>query len=1325
MQWSDGVTDNPRKDENVSGNISVTAQFQIKTYTLTYTAGPGGSISGNLNQTVNHGTDGTEVKAEPDAGYNFMQWSDEVTDNPRKDENITRNISVTANFTSIPPTAELSGSTTICYGSSATLSITLTGIRPWEIVYNDGVNNLTLTDIQSSPHTFSVSPLATKTYTLVSVSDAYAKEGNAQGSAVVTVNMLTVGGSVTGENSEILLTQPTGVLTLSGHTGSIVRWERQVNGGAWTGIANTTTTHSETPSTTGTYRFRAVVISGVCDPEYSEPFEIDVSDSPVIVNAFYDASNGNIVINGQYFTTSQEIDVTKLTISGGGKSFTLSSRTANVNPSSSTQATIVVTGKDKAFLNWILNINGFNSIEGSPYNISAAESWNGPALADHTTPLAVSSFLPPSIGSAIYNKLESTLDVTASRLAAAPEPVKDIDATKFTISGKDNESHTLTSASPDVNVISETRFIINIGEADKAAIDQILDILGTSSSTGHTYNLAAAEGWNRPVHENYGISDPTNPIEAIEIENQPPQALDVAITGSPEIGNTITGSYTYFDPEADPEEDSQYAWYRADDASGTGETLIQGASESQYTITVEDAAKYLAFEVTPVAEIGKSPGETVKSAWVEVANSPPAAFDIGITGRMEVGIELTATYQYFDPEGDPEGDTEIIWYRADDDSGSNEQEIHRGPQYTLLLEDEDKYIRITVTPFAAEGTMEGVPVPANYYGPVKNTLPTVSLTGPADLCQGSIADIIFELTGTAPWAVFYTDGTGENNFTATASPFVLTVSRGGIYRVTRIIDAEGLEGTELGEELVISSVHTILIEDWYTEIFDNGASGWTSFSPSSGMVNSWIFGLPDGDIFTSASEGSNIWYTDITNINIAEQSFVTSPCFDFSELERPMIAIDLWKEFGEDSDGAVLQYSINNDGNWKNTGMVGQGINWYNSSQITGMPGGQQTGWTATGTQPGENGWIDSRHDLDVIAGQNYIRFRIAYGSDGSGQSQGGLAFANIRIGDRTRLVLLEHFTNANDENSIAANKIVNDIAESKKHDVAYISYHTAFPSSDPINSQNTSDPAARALYYGASTVPFSVMDGGLNGEGRYNYSPARFNEIDMIRRALVQPYFNIGISQNQVNNDLSIEVEVSSVFALGPLDLTLHVAILETEIPGSVIGLGGDIVFRNVVRKLLPDAGGTFLPASWGANQSESYSFNWTIDNIFDSENLALVAFIQDENSREVYQVGTSSEFGIPTFVDLPSIDFNKPGLVFYPNPATDYLFIEFGENLTGDHILEIYNLSGYMVRTEILKGGRSNYEISTESLQRGVYLFSIRNNRDTVITARILIMK
>jgi hypothetical protein len=61
VNWSDGSTANPRTDSGVAANKSVTANFAINTYTLTYSAGPNGTVSGTTPQTVTHGSSGTTV----------------------------------------------------------------------------------------------------------------------------------------------------------------------------------------------------------------------------------------------------------------------------------------------------------------------------------------------------------------------------------------------------------------------------------------------------------------------------------------------------------------------------------------------------------------------------------------------------------------------------------------------------------------------------------------------------------------------------------------------------------------------------------------------------------------------------------------------------------------------------------------------------------------------------------------------------------------------------------------------------------------------------------------------------------------------------------------------------------------------------------------------------------------------------------------------------------------------------------------------------------------------------------------------------------------
>jgi len=98
VRWSDGSTQNPRTDTNVTANKFVMATFTINRYTLTYLAGPNGSIKGTTPQIVNYGAWGSPVTAVPNTGYHFVQWSDGLTKNPRTDMNVRANKCVTATF---------------------------------------------------------------------------------------------------------------------------------------------------------------------------------------------------------------------------------------------------------------------------------------------------------------------------------------------------------------------------------------------------------------------------------------------------------------------------------------------------------------------------------------------------------------------------------------------------------------------------------------------------------------------------------------------------------------------------------------------------------------------------------------------------------------------------------------------------------------------------------------------------------------------------------------------------------------------------------------------------------------------------------------------------------------------------------------------------------------------------------------------------------------------------------------------------------------------------------------------------------------------------
>jgi hypothetical protein len=98
VKWSDDVATAARTDGPVTANLTVTAEFALNEYTLTYLAGPNGSITGTTPQTVPHGGSGSAVTAVPNVGYHFVKWSDDVLTATRTDGPVTADVTVTAQF---------------------------------------------------------------------------------------------------------------------------------------------------------------------------------------------------------------------------------------------------------------------------------------------------------------------------------------------------------------------------------------------------------------------------------------------------------------------------------------------------------------------------------------------------------------------------------------------------------------------------------------------------------------------------------------------------------------------------------------------------------------------------------------------------------------------------------------------------------------------------------------------------------------------------------------------------------------------------------------------------------------------------------------------------------------------------------------------------------------------------------------------------------------------------------------------------------------------------------------------------------------------------
>jgi hypothetical protein len=175
----------------------------------------------------------------------------------------------------------IAGAATVCSGTNST-TLTLSGQTGSVTRWESSLNNFSTagTPITNSTTTLTATNLTATTYYRAVVTSGVCAAANS-GSATITVSPTSVGGSVAGSATVCTGTNST-TLTLSGHTGTITRWESSLDNFATAGtsIANTTTSLTSTNLSATTY-YRAVITSSPCSAANSGVATVTVSPTSV------------------------------------------------------------------------------------------------------------------------------------------------------------------------------------------------------------------------------------------------------------------------------------------------------------------------------------------------------------------------------------------------------------------------------------------------------------------------------------------------------------------------------------------------------------------------------------------------------------------------------------------------------------------------------------------------------------------------------------------------------------------------------------------------------------------------------------------------------------------------------------------------------------------------------------------------------------------------------------------------------------------------------------------------------------------------------------
>jgi len=243
-------------------------------------------------------------------------------------------------------------------------------------------------------------------------------------------------------------------------------------------------------------------------------------------------------------------------------------------------------------------------------------------------------------------------------------------------------------------------------------------------------------------------------------------------------------------------------------------------------------------------------------------------------------------------------------------------------------------------------------------------------------------------------------------------------------------------------------------------------------------------------------------------------------------------------------------------------------------------------------------------------------------------------------------------------------------------HYVAVVENHNG-------DSYAYSESNARNSYYGITGYPTAIFDGikKLSG-GDHNVSlyPA-YLPIYQARYA-IKTNFGITITGYHIGNNyyITLGIDRYGETPFANSNLVAHLALTQSNI---MVSWQGQNRLDYVSRAMAPNASGTpiNLSVQTHVNVPLTLVFNPAWGGSIANHDFELIAWVQDLTTKEVVDAQKLDLLNIP--VGINNLNTGIPALNVFPNPASTQTTVYFSLNETAQTKIEIYNVSGQVVKT------------------------------------------